>query len=135
MNKKIVVAGIGYVGLSNAVLLAQHNDVIAFDIDSRRIDMVKHRVSPIIDEEIQEYLSERELKLTATLDKQEAFKNAEYVIISTPTNYDPKKNYFDTSSVANVVECVCKLAPDAVMIIKSTIPVGYTEMLRKKYVS
>lgn len=133
MNKKIVVAGIGYVGLSNAVLLAQHNDVIAFDIDSRRIDMVKHRVSPIIDEEIQEYLSERELKLTATLDKQEAFKNAEYVIISTPTNYDPKKNYFDTSSVANVVECVCKLAPDAVMIIKSTIPVGYTEMLRKKY--
>ena len=128
-----MVAGIGYVGLSNAVLLAQHNDVIAFDIDSRRIDMVKHRVSPIIDEEIQEYLSERELKLTATLDKQEAFKNAEYVIISTPTNYDPKKNYFDTSSVANVVECVCKLAPDAVMIIKSTIPVGYTEMLRKKY--
>lgn len=133
MNKKIAVAGIGYVGLSNAVLLAQYNEVRAFDIVHEKVEMVNHRESPIIDAELQRYLSERELNLTATLSEQEAFKGAEYIIISTPTNYDPKKNYFDTSSVDDVVESVCELAPDAVMIIKSTIPVGYTEMLRKKY--
>ncbi|MCI9592450.1 MAG: nucleotide sugar dehydrogenase [Lachnospiraceae bacterium] len=131
--KKIAIAGIGYVGLSNAVLLAQHNDVVAFDIVPEKIDMVNHRKSPIIDAELQEYLSKKELSLTATLNRTEAFKNAEYIIISTPTNYDAKKNYFDTSSVDNVIESICDIAPDAIIIIKSTIPVGYTETLRKKY--
>ncbi len=133
MNKKISVAGIGYVGLSNAVLLAQYNEVRAFDIVPEKVEMVNRRESPIIDVELQRYLSEKELNLTATLSKEEAFKGTEYIIISTPTNYDPKKNYFDTSSVDDVVESVCELAPDAVIVIKSTIPVGYTEMLRKKY--
>ena len=133
MKKKIAIAGIGYVGLSNAVLLAQHNDVIAFDIVPEKIDMINRRESPIRDAELQEYLSEKELSLSATLDRNVAFKNAEYIVISTPTNYDSQKNYFDTSSVDNVVESVCDIAPDAIMIMKSTIPVGYTEVLRKKY--
>lgn len=133
MNKTIAIAGIGYVGLSNAVLLAQHNQVAAFDIIFEKVEMINHRKCPIIDPELQEYLSTRELRLTATSDRTEAFRNAEYVIIATPTNYDPKKNYFDTSSVENVVEDVCRSVPDAVMIIKSTVPVGYTQMLRKKY--
>lgn len=133
MNKTIAIAGIGYVGLSNAVLLAQHNQVAAFDIIPEKVEMINHRKCPIIDPELQEYLSTRELRLTATSDRTEAFRNAEYVIIATPTNYDPKKNYFDTSSVENVVENVCRSVPDAVMIIKSTVPVGYTQMLRKKY--
>lgn len=133
MNKTIAIAGIGYVGLSNAVLLAQHNQVAAFDIISEKVEMINHRKCPIIDPELQEYLSTKELRLTATSDRTEAFRNAEYVIIATPTNYDPKKNYFDTSSVENVVEDVCRSVPNAVMIIKSTVPVGYTQMLRKKY--
>ncbi len=133
MNKTIAIAGIGYVGLSNAVLLAQHNQVAAFDIISEKVEMINHRKCPIIDPELQEYLSTKELCLTATSDRTEAFRNAEYVIIATPTNYDPKKNYFDTSSVENVVEDVCRSVPNAVMIIKSTVPVGYTQMLRKKY--
>ena len=133
MNKTIAIAGIGYVGLSNAVLLAQHNQVAAFDIIPEKVEMINHRKCPIIDPELQEYLSTKELCLTATSDRTEAFRNAEYVIIATPTNYDPKKNYFDTSSVENVVEDVCRSVPNAVMIIKSTVPVGYTQMLRKKY--
>lgn len=133
MNKTIAIAGIGYVGLSNAVLLAQHNQVAAFDIIPEKVEMINHRKCPIIDPELQEYLSTKDLCLTATSDRTEAFRNAEYVIIATPTNYDPKKNYFDTSSVENVVEDVCRSVPNAVMIIKSTVPVGYTQMLRKKY--
>ncbi len=133
MRKRIAIAGIGYVGLSNAILLAQYNDVIAFDIVPEKIDMVNRRKSPIVDAELQEYLSNKQLSLKCTLDKKFAFKDAEYIIISTPTNYDYKKNSFDTSSVDEVVKSVCELAPDAVMIIKSTIPVGYTETLRKKY--
>lgn len=133
MNKTIAIAGIGYVGLSNAVLLAQHNQVTVFDVIPEKVEMVNHRKCPIIDPELQEYLSTKEIHLTATSDRTEAFRNAEYIIIATPTNYDPKKNYFDTGSVENVVESVCDSVTDAVMIIKSTVPVGYTQILRKKY--
>ena len=133
MNKKIAVAGTGYVGLSIATLLAQHNEVTAVDIILEKVEMINNRKSPIQDEYIEKYLAEKELNLTATLDGETAYKNAEIIIIAAPTNYDSKRNYFDTSAVENVIETVLKVNKNAVMIIKSTIPVGYTESVRKKY--
>ena len=133
MNKKIAVAGTGYVGLSIATLLAQHNEVTAVDIILEKVEMINNRKSPIQDEYIEKYLAEKELNLTATLDGEAAYKNAEIIIIAAPTNYDSKRNYFDTSAVENVIETVLKVNKNAVMIIKSTIPVGYTESVRKKY--
>lgn len=130
---KIAVAGTGYVGLSNAILLAQNNEVVAVDIIPEKVDMINQHKSPIIDTEIEEYLANRELNLVATTDYAVAYANADFVIISTPTNYDPKKNYFDTSSVESVIEAVLKINRDAVMVIKSTIPVGYTKRIREKY--
>ena len=130
---KIGVAGMGYVGLSNAVLLAQHNDVYAYDINEERIRMVQNRQSPIKDKEIEEYLREKDLHLTAVTDAEEAYKDCSYIIIATPTNYDPDRNYFDTSSVENAIETILKTAPEAVIIIKSTIPVGYTKDISEKY--
>lgn len=130
---KITIAGTGYVGLSNAVLLSQHNEVIAYDIVQEKVDMINNRKSPIHDPEIEEFLATKELNLTATTDANQAFKNAEFVIISTPTNYDPEKNYFDTSTVEAVISTVLSINPAAVMIIKSTIPVGYTEIVREKF--
>ena len=130
---KIAVAGTGYVGLSLAVLLAQHNEVTAVDIISAKIDLINHKKSPIIDREIEEYLRMKPLSLMATLDGDSAYKNADYVVIAAPTNYDPEKNYFDTSAVESVIEQVLKVNKNAVMVIKSTIPVGYTESVRKKY--
>lgn len=130
---KIAVAGTGYVGLSLAVLLAQHNEVYAVDIVKEKVDMINKKISPIQDDYIEKYLKEVKLNLTATLDAEEAYKDAEYVIIATPTNYDPKRNFFDTSAVEDVISLVMKVNPDAIMIIKSTIPVGFTEGIRKKY--
>lgn len=130
---KIAVAGVGYVGLSNAIILAQHNEVVALDVVPEKVDMINNKMSPIVDKEIEEYLREKELNLLATTDMNEAFTNAEFIIISTPTNYDETKNYFDTSSVENVIENVLKVNPNAVMVIKSTVPVGYTESVKKKY--
>lgn len=129
----IAVAGTGYVGLSIATLLAQHNHVTAVDIIPEKVDMINNRKSPIQDEYIEKYLSEKELDLTATLDGKTAYKNADYVVIAAPTNYDSKKNYFDTSAVEAVIELVLDVNPNAIMVIKSTIPVGYTESVRKKY--
>lgn len=129
----IAVAGTGYVGLSIAVLLSQHNKVTAVDIVPEKVKLLNSRRSPIADKEIEEYLATRELDLTATTDGDEAYKNADFVVISTPTNYDEKKNYFDTSSVESVIEQVIAVNPDAVMIIKSTVPVGFTESVREKY--
>ena len=130
---QITIAGLGYVGLSNAVLLAQHNTVTAVDIAKEKVEMVNQRKSPIIDKEIQEYLSEKELDLTATTDAETAYLNAEYVIIATPTNYDPDKNFFDTSSIEAVLGIVTKVNPAAVIVIKSTVPVGYTAKIRERY--
>ena len=132
MNRKIAVAGTGYVGLSLAVLLAQHNKVTAVDIIPDKVELINNKKSPIQDDYIEKYLAEKELDLTATLDGEEAYKNAEYVVIAAPTNYDSKKNYFDTSAVETVINLVIRSNPDAIMIIKSTIPVGYTESIREK---
>lgn len=130
---KIAVAGTGYVGLSNAILLAQNNEVWAVDIVKEKVDMINSQKSPIVDKEIQEYLENKKLNLRATTDAKSAYEGAEYIIISTPTNYDPVKNFFDTSSVEAVIELVMKYNSEAVMVIKSTVPVGYTEEIREKY--
>lgn len=132
MNRKIAVAGTGYVGLSLAVLLAQHNKVTAVDIIPDKVALINNKKSPIQDDYIEKYLTEKELDLTATLNAEEAYKDAEYVIIAAPTNYDSKKNYFDTSAVETVINLVMRSNSDAIMVIKSTIPVGYTESIRKK---
>ena len=130
---KIAVAGIGYVGLSNAILLAQHNEVTAVDVFQEKVDLINNRRSPIIDREIEEYLATKDLNLKATTDGAAAYKDAEYIIIATPTNYDPDKNYFDTSSIEAVIGLVLKVNRDAVMIIKSTVPVGYTKSVRERF--
>lgn len=130
---RITIAGTGYVGLSNAVLLAQHNEVIALDIIQEKVDMINNKKSPIIDREIEEYLATKELNLIATTDNYKAYKDAEYVIISTPTNYDPEKNYFNTRTVEAVIASVLSINPEAIMVIKSTVPVGYTERVRAMF--
>ena len=129
----IAVAGTGYVGLSLATLLSQHNHVMAVDIIPEKVDMVNHRKSPIQDDYIEKYLAEKALDLTATMDAEAAYKDADFVIIATPTNYDSKKNFFDTSSVEAVIQLVMQYNPDAIMVIKSTIPVGYTKSVREKF--
>ena len=133
MNRKIAVAGTGYVGLSLAVLLAQNNQVTAVDIIPEKVELINHRKSPIQDDYIEKYLAEKELELRATTDGATAYKDAEFVIIAAPTNYDSKKNFFDTSAVESVIELVMKVNPEAIMVIKSTIPVGFTKSVRKKY--
>lgn len=130
---RITIAGIGYVGLANAVLLAQHNEVTAVDVLQERVDMLNNRQSPIRDNEIQEYLSTKELNLTATTDGDAAYKEAEFIIIATPTNYDPDLNFFDTSSIEAVLDVVREVNQDAAVIIKSTVPVGYTKQIRARY--
>lgn len=130
---KIAVAGTGYVGLSNAILLAQHNEVMAVDVLQEKVDLINNKKSPIVDKEIEEYLATKELNLVATTDGVSAYRDADYIIISTPTNYDEKKNYFDTSSVEAVIELVLSVNKTAVMVIKSTVPVGYTKKMREKF--
>ena len=130
---KIAIAGTGYVGLSNAILLAQHNEVVALDIIQEKVDMINNKKSPIVDKEIEEYLATKELNLVATTDVFKAYKNADYVVISTPTDYDTEKNYFNTRSVEAVIANVLSINPDATMIIKSTVPVGYTEKVREMF--
>ncbi len=131
--KKIAIAGIGYVGLSNAVLLSQHNEVVALDVVASKVDMINNRKSPIIDKELEEYLTYKKLNLKATTNPEEAYAGADFIIVSTPTNYDPKKNYFDTSSVENVLKDICRIAPNATVVIKSTVPVGYTASIRERF--
>ena len=130
---KIAIAGTGYVGLSNAILLAQHNEVVAVDIIQEKVDMINNKKSPIVDKEIEEYLATKELNLVATTDAYKAYTDAEYVIISTPTDYDPEQNYFNTRSVEAVIANVLSINPDATMVIKSTVPVGYTEKVREMF--
>ena len=130
---KIAVAGTGYVGLSLAVLLAQHNKVTAVDIIPEKVDLINNKKSPIQDDYIEKYLAEKDLDLTATLDAESAYKDADFVIVAAPTNYDSKKNFFDTSAVEAVIELVMKYNPNAIIIIKSTIPVGYTKSVREKF--
>ena len=131
-NLKIAVAGTGYVGLSIATLLAQHHTVTAVDIIPEKVELINQKKSPIQDEYIEKYLAEKQLKLIATTDGAEAYKNADFVVIAAPTNYDSKKNFFDTSAVEAVIDLVMGVNPDAIMIIKSTIPVGYTRHIREK---
>ena len=131
--KKISVAGTGYVGLSISVLLAQHNEVTAVDIVPERVELINKKISPIRDEYIEKYLSEKKLNLRATLDAEDAYKNADFVVIAAPTNYDSQRDFFDTSAVESVIQMVIKYNPNAIIVIKSTIPVGFTEMVRKKY--
>ena len=134
MNKmKIAVAGTGYVGLSISTLLAQHHEVVALDIIKENVDIINNQISPIHDKELEEFLKTKDLNLKATLDKEVAFKNAKFVVISTPTDYDENKNYFDTSSVEETIESVLKINPEAIMVIKSTIPVGFTKTMKEKY--
>ena len=130
---KIAVAGTGYVGLSIAVLLSQHHQVVAADIIPEKVDLINQKQSPIQDDYIEKYLAEKELNLVATLNAEEAYQDADFVVIAAPTNYDPKKNFFDTSAVESVIETVLKYNPKAIMVIKSTVPVGYTESVRKKF--
>lgn len=130
---KIAVAGTGYVGLSIATLLAQHNEVVAVDVIPEKVDKINRKISPVQDEYIEKYLAEKKLDLVATIDGAAAYREAQYVVIAAPTNYDPKKNFFDTTHVEEVIELVLKVNPDAVMVIKSTIPVGYTKHIREKY--
>lgn len=132
-NLKIAVAGTGYVGLSIATLLAQHNHVVAVDIIPEKVEMINNRKSPIQDDYIEKYLAEKELDLTATLDAESAYKDADFVVIAAPTNYDSKKNYFDTSAVEAVIRLVMEYNQNAIMVIKSTIPVGYTKSVREKF--
>ena len=129
---KIAVAGTGYVGLSIATLLSQHHQVVAVDVVPEKVELINNRKSPIQDDYIEKYLAEKELNLKATTDGAEAYKDADFVVIATPTNYDPVRNYFDTSHVEEVIELVKEVNPDAIMVIKSTIPVGYSENIRKK---
>ena len=130
---KIAVAGTGYVGLSIAVLLSQHHQVVAVDIIPEKVELINQKQSPIQDDYIEKYLAEKELNLVATLNAEEAYQDADFVVIAAPTNYDPKKNFFDTSAVESVIKTVLKYNPEAIMVIKSTVPVGYTESVREKF--
>ena len=130
---KIAVAGVGYVGLSLAVLLSQRSEVVAVSTTQAKVDMINGKKSPIVDAEISRYMAERELKLTATLDKEAAYAGADIIIVAAPTNYDPNKNYFDTSAVEDVLEIAGRVNPDALIVIKSTIPVGYTRNIRERF--
>ena len=129
---KIAVAGTGYVGLSIATLLSQHHEVIAVDIVSEKVEKINHKISPIADKEIEEFLKYKDLNLKATTQAEEAYKDVDFVVIAAPTNYDPKRNFFDTSCVENVIELVKRVNPETIMVIKSTVPVGYTESIRQK---
>ena len=130
---KIAVAGTGYVGMSIATLLAQHNEVVAVDVIPEKVEKINNRISPIQDDYIEKYLSEKALNLRATLDAKSAYSDADFVVIAAPTNYDSQKNFFDTTAVEAVIKVVMEVNPNAVMVVKSTVPVGFTEMARAKY--
>ena len=132
-NLRIAVAGTGYVGLSIATILAQHHQVMAVDVIPEKVEKINNKISPIQDEYIEKYLAEKELNLTATLDGKAAYKDADFVVIAAPTNYDPVKNFFDTHHIEDVIDLVLSVNPNAVMVIKSTIPVGYTVSVREKF--